>query len=319
VSIYIPYFYVIEEYSTGILYAGSKWASDANPDKFMIKGGYLTSSNIINLRILENGIESFKIRKIKTFISPKSAYDYETKFLNKVNAKKNSRFYNKHNNDKITPGTCEFETIMLEKYGVKNVMQHPDLYMEWVRSFQKKHGVTNPYQLPHIKQKGIDTRLERYGYKYFNHDLVRDIVVEKYGVENVSQLEWVKDKKKSTTLHHYGVENPFQSEEIKTKIKETNLEKYGADNFMKTDHGKTVFKNLMNEKYGVDNFSKTDEFRTYNKQRLQSHHSRPIIATIKSYQQKYNLHFGRGWTNRNDEKLQIMLDDLVQKYGVITK
>jgi hypothetical protein len=115
-SIYIPYFYVIEENSTGMLYAGSKWARDANPDNFMIKeGGYITSSNTIKLRIRENGIESFKIRKIKTFISPKSAYDYETKFLNKVNAKKNSRFYNKHNNDKITPGTYEFENIMLEK------------------------------------------------------------------------------------------------------------------------------------------------------------------------------------------------------------
>lgn len=314
-SIYTPYFYVIEEVSTGMLYAGSKWGLDANPENFMKTGGYTTSSKIVNLLIDKNGINSFKTRKIRPFVDPISAYNYETLFLNKVNAKNNERFYNKHNNDKITPGTKEFETIMLEKYGVRNVMQHPKLYKKWVANFEQKYGVTNPYQLEEVKQKAIGTRMKRYGAPYFNHDVIRDTVFERYKVENVSQLDEVKEKKKITTRKNYGTDNPFQSEEVKAKIKVTNIEKYGAENFMQTEIGKEKLRDSMKEKYGVDNYSKTEEFRESNRKRLINHHSRPAVKLIKLYQTKYKLSFGRGWTNRSDEKLQEMIDNLIEKYG----
>lgn len=313
--IYIPYFYIIEEISTSMLYAGSKWGLDANPENFMKIGGYTTSSNVINSLIDKNGITSFKIRKIKTFIDPISTYNYETLFLKKVNAKNNKRFYNKHNNDKITPGTKEFEILMLEKYGVKNYMQHPDLYKNWVINFENKHGVTNPYQLKEVRQKAIDTRIKKYGAPYFNHNIIKDTVFEKYGVENISQLNEIKEKKKNTARKNFGVDNPFQSEEIKTKIKYTNIEKYGTENFMQSELGKEKLKKSMKKKYGVDNYSKTDTFRKNNKKRLINHHSRPIIKLIKQYQNKYKLSFGRGWTNRSDEKLKEMLDLLIKKYG----
>lgn len=51
---------------------------------------------------------------------------------------------------------------------------------------------------------------------------------ENYGVDNPSQIDWVKKKKKETCLKNYGVEIPLQSEEIKEKVKKTNQEKYGT-------------------------------------------------------------------------------------------
>lgn len=314
-TIYIPYFYIIEEISTRIYYAGSKWALDANPERFMIEDGYTTSSKIINSLIFKNGIESFKIRKIIVFTDSRSAYEYETKFLKRVNAKDNKRFYNKHNNDKITPGTKEFESIMLERYGVKNVMQDPYLYKKWVESFEEKYGVTNPYQIERVKQKAIDTRIKKYGVKYFNHKMIREIVKERYGVENVSQIEEVKEKKKNTTRKNYGVDNPFQSEEVKSKIESTNIERYGAENIMKTELGKKKVRDSIKEKYGVDNYSKTDEFKESNRKRLINHHSRPIVKLIRQYQLKYKLSFGRGWTNKSNEKLEEMLHGLIEEYG----
>ncbi len=314
-SIYTPYFYVIQEVSTGKFYAGSKWGKDANPKNFLTKGGYITSSNIIKTLIKKNGIDSFTIRKIRIFSSGENAYDYETRFLQKVKASKNPRFYNLHDNVKITPGTEEFEKIMMELYGVKNCMQSQELYSSWIDSFYKKTGVKNPYQLEYIKDKAITTRLERYGYKYFNKDITKQIVIDRYGVENISQLDEVKNKKKNTTRKNYGVDNPFQSEVIKEKIKSTNLEKYGAENVMQTEYGKDLIRKTMIEKYGVDNYSKTEEFKQHNKSRLKSHHSRPIIFQIKEYQMKYNLRFGRGWTNKSDEGLEIMMNDLIAKYG----
>lgn len=97
-SIYQPYFYIIQETSTEIYYAGAKWGYGSNPHEFMTEDGYKTSSKIINELISKNGLETFVIRKIVTFDSGEDALAYETKFLNRVNAKNNPFFYNQHNN-----------------------------------------------------------------------------------------------------------------------------------------------------------------------------------------------------------------------------
>lgn len=73
-------------------------------------------------------------------------------------------------------------------------------------------------------------------------------VKNKYGVENVFQLNDIKilsnitklkeygdvnyrndEKRGETILEKYGCVNIFQNENIKNKIKETNLEKYGVE------------------------------------------------------------------------------------------
>jgi hypothetical protein len=97
--IYQPYFYIIQEVSSGIYYAGIKYGKNANPKFFMKENGYLTSSKIVKKLIKENGIDSFTIRRIKVFENSRQAYEYETKFLRKVNAKNNLKFYNGHNNE----------------------------------------------------------------------------------------------------------------------------------------------------------------------------------------------------------------------------
>ena len=78
----------------------------------------------------------------------------------------------------------------------------------------KKYGVTNNFQLEHIKEKSKKTMLK------------------KYGVENTSQLEETKKKKIDTCLKNHGVEHPGQSNSIKNLIKKTNIQKYGAENPM---------------------------------------------------------------------------------------
>ena len=74
------------------------------------------------------------------------------------------------------------------------------------------------------------------------------ILKEKYGIENVFQLEKVKkdsnktklekygnvnyrndDKREETILKNYGCINVFQNEKVKQKSKETNLEKFGFE------------------------------------------------------------------------------------------
>lgn len=51
----------------------------------------------------------------------------------------------------------------------------------------------------------------------------------KYGVDNISQLASIKEKKSNTLLKHYGVRSPLQSKEIKAKASNTIKARFGVD------------------------------------------------------------------------------------------
>lgn len=118
-------------------------------------------------------------------------------------------------------------------------------------------------------------------------EYMKNKVHAKYGVDNVYQLDSVKEKIKNTTKEHYGVEHCMQLEgepqrrdckkietckakygvesytqtqECKDKIKNTCLERYGADSYLKTNEFKDSVKNTCLEKYGKESFSQTQEF-----------------------------------------------------------
>lgn len=108
ISIYKPYFYIIQHIQTSKYYAGVKYGKNANPENLLRPDGYQTSSNIIKQIILEEGLVSFVIRKIKIFETGVEALDYESRFLRKVNAAFNIAFLNRCNNSLISPFGQEF-------------------------------------------------------------------------------------------------------------------------------------------------------------------------------------------------------------------
>ena len=85
--------------------------------------------------------------------------------------------------------------------------------------------------------------------------------LERYGVENPSQFEEVKEKKKQTSMKHYGVEYPFQSEEVKEKYRSTSMKHYGVENPMQCEEVRERIKQTNIERHGVDHYSKTEEFK----------------------------------------------------------
>lgn len=107
--------------------------------------------------------------------------------------------------------------------------------------------------------------------------------LEKYGVENTSKLESVKEKTKKTNLQKYGkssylatdecrlqgskksmelygVDHFSKAEEMKAKSKETSIERHG-DLFQKTKRWKDKVKKTCVERYGVEYVSMVDEFK----------------------------------------------------------
>ena len=73
-------------------------------------------------------------------------------------------------------------------------------------------------------------------------------ILDNYGVENISNSEFIKNKKIETCLENFGVKYPQQSQEIFNKGKKTKFEKYGDMNYTNIEKAKNT--NL--ERYGVE-------------------------------------------------------------------
>ncbi len=90
---------------------------------------------------------------------------------------------------------------------------------------------------------------------------IKDVNQSKYGVDNVFQLESIKDKIKESLIEKYGVEHPMYSDEVKDKMKNTNIERYGVDNYTKTSEYLEKTKKTNLEKYGVEFSLQSEEVR----------------------------------------------------------
>lgn len=208
--IYQPYFYIIEDVRNGMYYAGAKWGKDANPETFMIDGGYCTSSEIVKELIRLHGLENFIVRKMRVFDSAEDVQDYETRFLQKVEARSNPRFYNGHNNDGAMD-PIKMKIVMMELYGVDNALKSKTIREKSKLIMMNRYGVEHPMHSDIIKNKLKNTNIERYGVEYPN------------------QNEHVMKKRKDTNIEKYNVEHSFQSEIVKEKIRCVNREKLGVD------------------------------------------------------------------------------------------
>jgi len=162
-----PYFYIIKHIPSQKYYAGCKINSRANSSDFMTERGYQTTSQVIKEIIQRDGLNSFEIVKIKHFEIPDDALNYEMKFLTKVNAAENARFYNRHNGGKnfVNKGGYKLsestkqkmrkpkskETI--EKQNQEKKTRSKDVYRKMVETRKKRYSTWHtPEQIEKIKQ-----------------------------------------------------------------------------------------------------------------------------------------------------------------------
>lgn len=138
------------------------------------------------------------------------------------------------------------------------------------------------YTCEKCKWKKIhDTNIRKYGVKIFNNsEKTKKTNLEKYGCENVSGSQIIKDRKKETNLKNWGVDNVFQSEIIKNISRDTKKEKYNDEHFTNRNKSKQtclinngvewptqskdiIEKRIENslEKYGVEHYTQTDKYK----------------------------------------------------------
>jgi len=86
----------------------------------------------------------------------------------------------------------------------------------------------------------------------------KETCLKKWGVENISQLDNIKDKKRETILNKWGVDHFSQTEEYREKIKKTSNEKWGVDHFSQTEEYREKIKKTSLNRWGVDSHFKSD-------------------------------------------------------------
>lgn len=111
------------------------------------------------------------------------------------------------------------------------------------KGFELKYEIDNPFKLQEFQEKGVTTRLEKYGGEY---TLSCGSCLEPQAratfaqhMKNIEYKESIVGKRKETCEHHYGVEVPLQSREVQMRLKATCLKTYGVDSYSKTDEFKT--------------------------------------------------------------------------------
>lgn len=135
---------------------------------------------------------------------------------------------------------------LFEDLGYKNefaVANKKRKHTLMAKGFELKYETDNPFKLQEFQEKGVRTRLEKYGGEY---TLSRGSSLSSQAREtfaknmrdNTYKSEVVL-KRKETCEQHYGVEVPLQSREVQMRLKATCLKTYGVDSYSKTDEFKT--------------------------------------------------------------------------------
>lgn len=133
----------------------------------------------------------------------------------------------------------------------------------------------------------------------WNQSKINETVKNKYNVDNVFQLEDVKEKSKETMNIVYGVEHATQSKIIKDKSKQTSLNRYGVEHPQSLQEFKEKKKDTLLKNYGVDHYSKTKEFRElasktmcrYNENIITNHKIKYYKNTKLYYQSLHEYRF----------------------------
>ena len=128
----------------------------------------------------------------------------------------------------------------------------------------------------------------------------RRTVFEKYGVDNVNQLQAVKDK----------ISKKNSSEEVKEKRKKTCLERYGVDNVSKSEVVRKKLSEIMRSSTYLENRANTCMQRYGTVSPMQSDYVKSKVQ--QSNQQKY----GVAWACQSERWKQSKIRTNLRKYGV---
>jgi len=105
--------------------------------------------------------------------------------------------------------------------------------------------------------------------------------LDKYGVDNVSHSQTVKDK--------IGAWHKEHAEEVQAKIRQTSLERYGVESTNSLPEVKAKKKAVFQERYGVDHQLKIDSVRASVAAKNKANAPERLVKTINTNLERYGV------------------------------
>ena len=145
------------------------------------------------------------------------------------------------------------------------------------------------------------TTLSKYGVENISQlpevkEKKRNKSIEKFGTNCVLQNDGIKEKIKTIVREKYGVDYVGQSDSIKEKAKQKSLLKYGCESPNSSEIVKQHKRESMMEKYGAEYFSQTEKYKKYRKD---------VAEDRKKFVKKITP----------EEKEQLRIQRSMEKYG----
>lgn len=161
-----------------------------------------------------------------------------------------------------------YNKTCINKYGVSNVSQVPEIKIKKEKTSVEHFGVSNYNKLEESKERHKQVYIEKYGVDNpSKSEIIKQKKINKVkaidpSCVNVFQLESVKNQIKETLLEKYEVDNPMKIKEIREKVQATNLLQYGNACPLLGEKVKEKTKKTLIERYGVASYSQTKEFHS---------------------------------------------------------
>jgi hypothetical protein len=179
---------------------------------------------------------------------------YDTEYLEKYCENNNiilTNNYEKTNRDTRIEGECL-------------TLNCSNIFNKVFRQFVKSGGYCNKCSKIKHQNNIIEAVKIKYGVEnVFQLNNIKEQIVKtniiKFGVKNPNQNKDIRQKTKNTCLAKYGTDNPLQNEVVKNKIKETCLKKYGADTPLKSNIVRDKAKQYYLKNFGVEYNSQIPE------------------------------------------------------------
>ena len=121
----------------------------------------------------------------------------------------------------------------------------------------------------------------------WNQETVRNTIRNKYEVNNLMELENIREKVKEK-VNYLWCNN---RDEILNKIKKTNLEKFGTEYTFQSDVVKKKQKETMMKNHGVEHYSKTEKFRQETSLRMFESNPMKIPEVVEKMSKTTSLNF----------------------------
>ena len=153
---------------------------------------------------------------------------------------------------------------MLDRYGVESPLQSDEIKNKLIQTNMERYGVPYVMQNPDVQAKQRLTAETNGGYGTANPEVrakIQNTVIEKYGVDNILKSPDIREKIQATNLERYGTPTPASSPIVQAKIQSTNLERYGTKCVLSSNTIREKATRTLQEKYGVTNAFQLDSVK----------------------------------------------------------